>query len=211
MNKGNAPPSSPKEESTTASVNPGNISPRNMAKHRAKQAQEYMLGQKAQKALLKHKVARILCNRSSYMDATPRLLGRLGLATGATQTETSRTIAGKARTFFGQMQSRSRRRWDTGAASIFEKTKSDHMINSATAKLLLNKESVPSSTMLNDPYFRDKPEMVDILLDNNIRNRTTLPMWNSTLSQTPEDEKILNSYLKSQGRAYQHHLHPTSF
>ena len=53
--------------------------------------------------------------------------------------------------------------------------------------------------MLNDPYFRDKPEMVDILLDNNMRKKNTLPMWNSTLSQTKEDEKILRSYLKSQG------------
>ena len=87
------------------------------------------------------------------------------------------------------------------------KTKSDHMINSATAKLLLNKDCVPSSTMLNDPYFRDKPEMVDILLDNNIRNRTTLPMWNSTRPDSGR-RKILNSYLKSQGARAPVHLHP---
>ena len=137
----------------------------------------------------------MLENRSSYVDATPRLLGRLGLTTGIAQT--SRTMRKKRR--------RSSGRWRVEGVGppkqrhYLRKTKSDHMINSATAKLLLNKDCVPSSTMLNDPYFRDKPEMVDILLDNNIRNRTTLPMWNSTLDQTQEDEKILNSYLKSQG------------
>ena len=199
MNKGNTPSSPSKgRKHHTASVNPGNISPRNMAKHRAKQAQQYMLGQKRKKALLKHKSSKnlVLENRSSYVDATPRLLGRLGLTTGIAQT--SRTNAGKSDDGL-RADAESKALGHPEQRQYLRKTKSDHMINSATAKLLLNKDCVPSSTMLNDPYFRDKPEMVDILLDNNIRNRTTLPMWNSTLDQTQEDEKILNSYLKSQG------------
>lgn len=142
--KKSAPPSPSKgRKHHTASVNPGNISPRNMAKHRAKQAQEYMLDQKRKKALLKHKSSKnvMLDNRSSYVDATPRLLGRLGLSSGSSQTEASR-ISGEDAL---RADTESKTLGNSEQRHYLRKTKSDHMINNATAKLLLNKDSV--STM----------------------------------------------------------------
>ena len=76
----------------------------------------------------------------SFVDATPRLLHRLGLENVGTM------VDGGAMRVMPIVPTRSQLR----------KAKSQHMINNA---LRLHQNNVPSTTMLNDPYFRDKPEM----------------------------------------------------
>ena len=187
-----------------------------MAKYRAKQAQEYMLEQKRKNALLKHKTSKnlIVEKRSSYVDATPRLLNRLGL-----QSASSTNILNHYNGFENddddddnnnnnnsEMLNNTNKKTITisnTARMQLHKAKSQHMINTATANLLLNQANMPSSTMINDPYYRDKPEMVDILLHNSINNNNNNSNDSNRHEKIKENTEALERYLKAQGGGLQ--------